>query len=135
MWSRITGYYRPVQNWNEGKSQEFKERKVYDIGHSVLKGKDALPHVNKEAKAPTAVDENGIFLFTTKTCPNCKIADTWLKSAGISYEKIDAEEQAELTQKFSIMQAPTLVVCKNGACETFSNASNIRKYIDRVQKA
>lgn len=135
VWSRITGYYRPVQNWNEGKSQEFKERKVYDIGHSVLKGKDALPHVNKEAKIPAAVDENGIFLFTTKTCPNCKIADTWLKSAGISYEKIDAEEQAELTQKFSIMQAPTLVVCRNGACETFSNASNIRKYIDRVQKA
>ena len=32
VWSRITGYYRPVQNWNEGKSQEFKERKVYDIG-------------------------------------------------------------------------------------------------------
>ena len=100
-----------------------------------MKGKDALPHVNKEAKAPAAVDENGIFLFTTKTCPNCKIADTWLKSAGISYEKIDAEEQAELTQKFSIMQAPTLVVCRNGACETFSNASNIRKYIDRIQKA
>lgn len=27
--SRITGYYRPVQNWNDGKSQEFKDRKTY----------------------------------------------------------------------------------------------------------
>ncbi len=29
VYSRITGYYRPVQNWNDGKSQEFKDRKVY----------------------------------------------------------------------------------------------------------
>ncbi len=27
--SRITGYYRPVQNWNDGKAQEFKDRKTY----------------------------------------------------------------------------------------------------------
>ena len=37
VYSRITGYYRPVQNWNDGKTQEYKERKMYDIGHSVLK--------------------------------------------------------------------------------------------------
>ena len=28
VWSRIVGYYRPVQNWNIGKRQEFKERKI-----------------------------------------------------------------------------------------------------------
>ena len=43
VWSRITGYYRPIQNWNEGKSQEYKERKEYDIGHSVLKGEMCSP--------------------------------------------------------------------------------------------
>ena len=31
IWSRITGYYRPVKNWNIGKTQEFKERKTYKI--------------------------------------------------------------------------------------------------------
>ena len=31
VYSRITGYYRPVQNWNDGKIQEFKDRKEYDI--------------------------------------------------------------------------------------------------------
>ncbi|MBP3867359.1 MAG: ribonucleoside triphosphate reductase, partial [Eggerthellaceae bacterium] len=36
VYSRITGYYRPVQNWNDGKAQEYKDRKVYDIGHSTL---------------------------------------------------------------------------------------------------
>lgn len=39
VYSRITGYYRPVQNWNDGKIQEFKDRKEYDIEHSVLKKK------------------------------------------------------------------------------------------------
>ncbi len=36
VYSRITGYYRPVQNWNDGKAQEYKDRKVYDIGRSHL---------------------------------------------------------------------------------------------------
>jgi len=31
IYSRITGYYRPVQNWNEGKLQEFANRKLYDV--------------------------------------------------------------------------------------------------------
>ena len=31
VYSRITGYYRPVSNWNAGKSQEFKDRKVYQV--------------------------------------------------------------------------------------------------------
>lgn len=29
IYSRITGYYRPVQNWNDGKAREFAERKTY----------------------------------------------------------------------------------------------------------
>lgn len=31
VYSRITGYYRPVQNWNDGKREEFKERKPYKV--------------------------------------------------------------------------------------------------------
>lgn len=132
VWSRITGYYRPVQNWNEGKSQEYKERKVYDIGHSVLKGRDALagePQVEDTNKP--AIKDGKILLFTTKTCPNCKIATTWLSNANIAYEKIDAEENRELTQKFAVMQAPTLVVVNNEDYEVYANASNIRKFIDQ----
>lgn len=136
IWSRITGYYRPVQNWNEGKAQEYKERKEYDIGHSVLKGRDMMAEKKPEASAhqEISVNEEGIMLFTTKTCPNCKIASTWLNNAGIVYDKVDAEENIELTKKFSIMQAPTLVVCTKNGVSTYSNASNIRKYIDSLQK-
>jgi ribonucleoside-triphosphate reductase len=31
VWSRVVGFYRPVQNWNKGKQSEFNERKVFDI--------------------------------------------------------------------------------------------------------
>jgi ribonucleoside-triphosphate reductase len=31
VYSRVVGYFRPVQNWNEGKRQEFEERKMYNV--------------------------------------------------------------------------------------------------------
>ncbi len=31
IYSRVVGYLRPVQNWNKGKKQEFKDRKVYKV--------------------------------------------------------------------------------------------------------
>lgn len=130
VWSRITGYYRPVQNWNAGKAQEFKERKVYDIGHSVLTGKDVLPHTEKKTPAPQS-DEEGIFLFTTKTCPNCKVAIKWLKETNIPFKLIDAEENMKLARKYKVFLAPTLVNCHNQTIDTYTNLSNIRKFIDQ----
>ncbi|MBR2523476.1 MAG: ribonucleoside triphosphate reductase [Clostridiales bacterium] len=131
-YSRITGYYRPVQNWNDGKAQEFKDRKLYDIPHSVLKHKGPVSE-----QAPAELDmkeelkETGskVMLFTTKTCPNCKAAKQFLTEAGIGYEIIDAEEQADLSNKYNIMQAPTLVVVDGGEEQKIANLSNIRRYI------
>lgn len=134
VYSRITGYYRPVQNWNAGKSQEFAERKNYDMGHSILKGKEALrehaPCV--EEKKPILQDGKAL-LFTTKTCPNCKIAYRMLENASIAYERIDAQENMELTKQFGVMQAPTLIIVKDDAYEIYANASNIQKYINEVK--
>ena len=136
VYSRITGYYRPVQNWNAGKTQEYKERKVYDIGHSVLKGRQALkeapvqPESREEKSVPSSSAEGRVLLFTTKTCPNCKMAGRLLEKAGIAYELIDAQEQAQLSERFSIMQAPTLVVVdQNSNCVYKTN--NVQEYITR----
>ena len=147
VYSRITGYYRPVQNWNDGKTQEYKERKVYDVKHSVLKRNpeasrtilEAINEAKNRMKAeqsekktvgtdPAASGGDGIYLFTTKTCPNCKIAKQFLKDE--MYQVVDAEENPELTNAFGIMQAPTLVIVKDGAVHKFVNASNIKKYVD-----
>ncbi|MEG2222280.1 MAG: ribonucleoside triphosphate reductase, partial [Oscillospiraceae bacterium] len=74
VYSRITGYYRPVQNWNEGKSEEFKERKLYDISASRLKSEGRTVR-DAVAAAPVAVAAaEDVCLFTTTGCPNCPTA-------------------------------------------------------------
>ncbi len=134
VYSRITGYYRPVQNWNAGKSQEFKERKVYDLGRSHLRHQGPLeqakPAEPVPAAAPKAADHR-VLLFTTKTCPNCKAAALMLKKAGLAYEKVDAEEQQDLTLAYGVKQAPSLVVVDGDRVEKHVNASNIKKYLEQ----
>ena len=130
VYSRITGYYRPVQNWNDGKSQEFKQRKVYNIGNSKLTVKENV-NAADECCCECA-GEDQILLFATKTCPNCKIAASFLDKAGVKYEKLYAEDNAEACATYGIKQAPTLVVIKNGVAETIVNASNIRKYAESL---
>ena len=128
VYSRITGYYRPVQNWNEGKTKEFKDRKVYNIQTSVLKPKE-IHYDEAKPQEETTASKDQILLFTTATCPNCKMADSWLTKAHVDFEKIDAETHADLSQKFNIRQAPTLVVLHDGNVEKYANASNIKKFI------
>ena len=134
VYSRITGYYRPVQNWNDGKSKEFKDRKVYAIDPSKIVFAAAVnPNVTTEKTA--MADDSKIMLFTTKTCPNCKAAKAMLDKAGISYEVVDAEENAELSKQFAIMQAPTLVIADNEKFEKITNLSNVKKFIEETVKA
>lgn len=129
IYSRITGYYRPVQNWNEGKTQEYKNRTTYDITGSVLKKGNKGAETVKEAVHNAAIPA-GSYLFTTKTCPNCKMAKQFLKD--VDYEVVDAEENAELAEQLGIMQAPTLVVVRDGQVKKIANASNIRKYAETI---
>ena len=134
VYSRITGYYRPVQNWNDGKAQEFKDRTVYNLGASHLKNERTVSHTVEDGKhedAPKASNSAKVMLFTTKTCPNCKIAYTLLDKANIGYEKIDAEAQEDLTMKYGIRQAPTLIVTDGDGYESFVNLSNIKKFIEQ----
>ena len=134
VYSRITGYYRPVQNWNDGKAQEFKDRTVYNLGASHLKNERTVSHTVEDGKhedAPKASNGARVMLFTTKTCPNCKIAYTLLDKANIGYEKIDAEAQEDLTMKYGIRQAPTLIVADGDGYESFVNLSNIKKFIEQ----
>lgn len=128
VYSRITGYYRPVQNWNEGKSQEYKNRKLYDIKHSVLKKpiKSVVTISKDEVKVEPAASTK--YLFTTKTCPNCAMAKEML--ADEEYVLVDAEENMELTQKYGVMQAPTLVVVNGEQAKKYVNASNIQRYVN-----
>ncbi|MCI8394444.1 MAG: ribonucleoside triphosphate reductase [Bacilli bacterium] len=130
IYSRITGYYRPVKNWNAGKTEEYKNRKVYDIATSHLKANKDMEEKSETVEKKEL--EDGIILFGKKTCPNCKTAESILNKASVEYKKIDAEEKVELAQEFGIKSAPTLVIITNGQVEKISNVSNIKKYVSEL---
>ncbi len=132
VYSRITGYYRPVRNWNAGKSQEYKERKEYKITEDVLAPSNKLVE-NKacqSTKEETGVLSDGSYLFASPTCPNCKIAYSMLDGAGYDYQKIMATDNAELTNALGIKQAPTLVVVSDGTVEKYAGVGMIKKALE-----
>ncbi|HIT43502.1 TPA: ribonucleoside triphosphate reductase [Candidatus Avacholeplasma faecigallinarum] len=128
VYSRITGYYRPVKNWNDGKAEEYKNRKVYDLNNS---------HLTHDVNCDNCCDDkkcelkDGIMLFTRKSCPNCKTAKSLLDKQNVQYEVIDAEKNADLSKELEIKQAPTLVVIENGRVTKYTNVSSIKKYLGK----
>ena len=133
VYSRITGYYRPVQNWNDGKTQEYKNRKLYDIDNSCLKKVHSSIVTVSRDDVEIKPMEGVKYLFTTKTCPNCRMAKEMLK--GEAVQIIDAEENPELVKKYGIMQAPTLIIVDGARTKKYVNASNIKKYVDTAKEA
>ena len=133
VYSRITGYYRPVKNWNDGKTQEYKDRKVYDVAKSKLvrEGCDCKQEEVEENKTTTLAD--GVYMFASATCPNCKISAALLDKAEIGYQKVLAEENVALTESLGIRQAPTLVVVSGGQMEKYVSVANIKEFIKNAQ--
>ncbi|MBQ8109505.1 MAG: ribonucleoside triphosphate reductase [Clostridia bacterium] len=164
VYSRITGYYRPVQNWNDGKAQEFKDRKVYNIGRSTLthvgprtaptnfdaaieatmergccepaqplmKGETdtVIQIVTPIEEAPAQAAESAeAILFKSPTCPNCKAAMALLDRAGVQYTAVNAADARELTEKFGVKQAPTLIVRHGEDFEKFRGVSDIKGWL------
>ncbi len=136
VYSRITGYYRPVKNWNDGKAQEFKDRKVYDISHSHLRraGMAGSP-VTAEGYTARPKAGGALMLFATRTCPNCRQAEEQLRRAGIPYRKVLAEENPDLTVRYGVRQAPTLVAENGGAPVKVVGLGAIRTFIQENRVA
>ena len=131
IYSRITGYYRPVQNWNDGKLQEYQNRTEYRIGNLV---RSVAPHSKKREEALSEAvpsEKNNTYLFTTKTCPNCSLAKKYLQN--VDYTIVDAEENMDLAVRFGVRQAPTLVIVAGQSEQKYVNVSNIRKYAELLK--
>ena len=130
VYSRITGYYRPVQNWNDGKAQEFKDRRTYDIGASKLTHSGVRkqePKAERQAELLNEIPE----LFATKTCPNCKQAEQLLDAVGIRYTVRFAEENRDTVRALGIRQAPTLV----SGGQKWTGVSGVREFIAAKENA
>lgn len=148
VYSRITGYYRPVRNWNDGKSSEFENRKTYEpeelfsVNRNLLEeagvemprvGTQTLGRASRAESSASNSDAEKLILVTTKTCPNCQAAKNYLNKAGIEYDVILADEAdgAEIAVQYNISAAPTLIVQSGEEAELYSNVSNIRAYIGK----
>ena len=148
VYSRITGYYRPVRNWNDGKSSEFENRKTYEpeelfsVNRNLLEeagvemprvGTQTLGRASSTESSASNSDAEKLILVTTKTCPNCQAAKNYLNQAGIEYDVILADEAdgAEIAVQYSISAAPTLIVKSGEEAELYRNVSNIRAYIGK----
>ena len=137
VYSRITGYYRPVQNWNDGKSQEFKDRKVYDIAGSMGRrfGDGEADKTPAAEDAPCSCAGDRLILFTTSTCPKCVMAKKFLADAGISYETVVVDQDPAPAKQYGVKQAPTLLVLKDGEeVSRVENPSNIRAFCEANTK-
>ena len=131
VYSRITGYYRPVQNWNDGKLQEYQNRTEYRMGNNIRKV-DRTGGVIQIEQTPESVGKSNTYLFTTKTCPNCSLAKKYLQN--VDYTIVDAEENMELAVRYGVRQAPTLVIVAGQSQQKYVNVSNIRKYAELLQQ-
>ncbi len=133
VYSRITGYYRPVQNWNDGKSQEFKDRKNYLPDIRVLSASSAMKTPQEQADSLTAGSVE-LFLFTTKSCPNCRAIKPQLDKAGIVYTVMDVDENLELAQNYKLSSAPSLVAVNGKQFKIYAGIAAIRDYIKQSQQ-
>ncbi|MBR0354735.1 MAG: ribonucleoside triphosphate reductase, partial [Oscillospiraceae bacterium] len=136
VYSRITGYYRPVQNWNAGKTQEYKERREYVIANSHLTHQGPIAEEKVEAPATFAPQEEvkggRAILFATPTCPNCRIACQYMDKAGFPYEKLMAAEHADLAKIYGVKQAPTLIITDGENFEKIAGAGAIKQYVSTL---
>ena len=136
VYSRITGYYRPVQNWNDGKAQEFKDRREYEIAnsgapHHIETKEPEFSCVDGVCEVHTAGAGNKLVLVATKTCPNCKIVKMMLEKAGKTYDVMYVEEHEDEVRALGITQAPTLCVYDDGGTlEKYRGISDIKKWIE-----
>ncbi|MBR2709877.1 ribonucleoside triphosphate reductase [Candidatus Saccharibacteria bacterium] len=146
VWSRITGYYRPISNWNDGKVKEFEMRKEYEPEKSHLKHTGVMSQSRTELDAESGATistpaapsakglKDGLYFFGTKTCPKCETAKDLFREAGILYKYMDAEEHEDLTEEFDIYQAPTVVVIRSGTPRIVSGLTNVKKLVEELEK-
>ncbi|MBP5270688.1 MAG: ribonucleoside triphosphate reductase, partial [Clostridia bacterium] len=142
VYSRITGYYRPVQNWNDGKAQEYKQRREYDIAGSMASfsaAEHGLAREEKKAEACECAEQPAqgarVILFATKTCPKCKISASLLEKEGIAFEKIYHEDNPGFAEKYDLRQAPSLLIVDGDHVVAYSDIMGVKRFIsERTSK-
>ena len=128
VYSRITGYYRPVQNWNDGKLAEYQNRKEYVIDKEKIASTKRVVDIAKEENILQAQGTE-ILLFSKSGCPKCQLAKKVLDKAGIPYTMIDAEQDKAKSVEFNVKALPVMFVPIDGKYERYADVTEINRFI------
>ncbi len=104
VYSRVVGYFRPVDNWNKGKRAEFEDRVEYVIEEKQIQS-DTQSLKDWQSKPTKCI------VFTTPMCPNCHLVKQEIEQKKFPFELIDAssENGFELAKKYTISSVPAAV--------------------------
>ncbi len=149
IYSRITGYYRPIKNWNDGKVSEFENRRTYEPAE--MQGLDAL----QKEEAAGSVREAGpklgirperkekdsgkqdvhITVLSTHTCPKCKMTKAMLDEKDIAYRSLFAEDEegSALALENHIYAVPALFVEQDGEKRILNDMGEIQRFIGSLK--
>ncbi len=122
VYSRITGYYRPLQNWNDGKRQEFSDRKTYRVS--------AIADKERQHDDSPCVSGKTYELYTAAACPQCRMIKPLMEASGIPFVLRDVEQYEKEAASLGLCQAPSLVVyTDNGDKAIYAGYARIKAYI------
>ena len=138
VYSRITGYYRPVQNWNDGKAQEYKDRMVYEIGHSTLTHNGPLPAPQDDAPAEQITITAPISTASAEPAAASTAASTEAPAATATAvmepeASVASESTASDVKRIMLFKTPTCPNCKV-ACAMLDQANVDYVTIDATQE-
>ncbi|MBQ3270691.1 MAG: glutaredoxin family protein, partial [Clostridia bacterium] len=109
--------------------------------HILMKSQDEAARAEQAAEAKVraagvaqgaqtvGVDGAEAILFKSPTCPNCKAAMALLDRAGVEYAAVNAADARELTARYGVRQAPTLVVRHGDDFEKYRGVSDIKGWL------
>ena len=92
IYSRVTGYFQPVNQWNAGKAQEFKERKEFSEAVSI---KTSL-------NRPQIPDSCSMIVYSLPMCSGCIDLKAALNELGISFCERDGKEYGHELRQLDI---------------------------------
>jgi hypothetical protein len=130
VYTRIVGYHRAVDNWNKGKREEYKQRKVFKFRSEDLKEHtfitineskrdNAFEKAKKLDLSPVNYDAVATYkIFTSEYCRNCPPVKEYINSLPVLGEEIDVSTELgiNISKEFDIMSTPTVILSdKNGS--------------------
>lgn len=135
VYARIVGYYRAVRNWNKGKADEFKHRKMFTIDNnehdsfSTNQMEQDLPFQTTSTSCETENVDSSLHyeFFFRQTCPNCPPVKAFIANLDANGVKIDVDTKDGLALAASkgVFAAPTVIVYNNN--QEIARAHNVEE--------